>query len=226
MGNSESSSSSQRGRASGASSSRPPLLSKPSFRRIADNYTHLGDLKQDLRRRGLESCNLLLGVDFTKSNEWTGKHSFQGRCLHDVSSPQLNPYEDVIDIVGRTLRDFDDDNIIPCYGFGDATTGDHSVFTFVPPSERQLPGYSLEGIRARYRDIAPNVVMAGPTSFAPIIRQAVEVVKENHNAYHILVVIADGQVTRSVDVEPGQFSPQERATMDALVFASQYPLSI
>ncbi|KAF0690017.1 hypothetical protein As57867_018517, partial [Aphanomyces stellatus] len=162
----------------------------------------------------------------TKSNEWTGKHSFQGRCLHDVSSPQLNPYEDVIDIVGRTLRDFDDDNIIPCYGFGDATTGDHSVFTFVPPSERQLPGYSLEGIRARYRDIAPNVVMAGPTSFAPIIRQAVEVVKENHNAYHILVVIADGQVTRSVDVEPGQFSPQERATMDALVFASQYPLSI
>jgi len=26
-----------------------------------------------LRKEGLESSNLVLGIDFTKSNEWTGK---------------------------------------------------------------------------------------------------------------------------------------------------------
>jgi len=26
-----------------------------------------------LRNEGLESSNLVLGIDFTKSNEWTGK---------------------------------------------------------------------------------------------------------------------------------------------------------
>lgn len=26
-----------------------------------------------LRNEGLESSNLILGIDFTKSNEWTGK---------------------------------------------------------------------------------------------------------------------------------------------------------
>jgi E3 ubiquitin-protein ligase RGLG len=33
-------------------------------------------------------------------------------------------------------------------------------------------------------------------------------------------------VTRSVDMEPGQLSPQERDTINAIVKASEYPLSI
>lgn len=36
----------------------------------------------------------------------------------------------------------------------------------------------------------------------------------------------DGQVTRSVDTNVGQHSPQERETIDAIVNASAYPLSI
>lgn len=38
--------------------------------------------------------------------------------------------------------------------------------------------------------------------------------------------VTDGQVTRSVDVADGQQSPQEQATVDAIVNASSYPLSI
>ena len=34
----------------------------------------------------------------------------------------------------------------------------------------------------------------GPTSFAPAIRAAIDVVKASGNQYHILVIIADGQV--------------------------------
>ncbi|KAG6520363.1 hypothetical protein ZIOFF_017412 [Zingiber officinale] len=71
-----------------------------------------------LSRAGLESSNLIVGIDFTKSNEWTGKVSFGRRSLHHIGDTP-NPYEQAISILGRTLSRFDEDNLIPCFGFGD-----------------------------------------------------------------------------------------------------------
>lgn len=48
----------------------------------------------------------------------SGKLSFGRHCLHDIGS-QPNPYEQAISIIGRTLSAFDEDNLIPCFGFGD-----------------------------------------------------------------------------------------------------------
>ena len=43
----------------------------------------------------------------TKSNEWSGKRTFGGRSLHEIDDPSVqNPYEDVIETIGKTLRDF------------------------------------------------------------------------------------------------------------------------
>ena len=47
-----------------------------------------------------------------------GKYSFNRKSLHAVGGDP-NPYEKAISIVGRTLSPFDEDNLIPCYGFGD-----------------------------------------------------------------------------------------------------------
>lgn len=71
-----------------------------------------------LTQAGLESSNLIIGIDFTKSNEWTGTQSFNGRSMHHLGDSP-NPYEQAISIIGKTLSAFDDDNLIPCYGFGD-----------------------------------------------------------------------------------------------------------
>jgi len=47
-----------------------------------------------------------------------GKMFFNRRWLHDIGSTP-NPYEQAISIIGRTLSAFDEDNLIPCFGFGD-----------------------------------------------------------------------------------------------------------
>ena len=48
---------------------------------------------------------------------------------------------------------------------------------------------------------------------------AMTIVEQSGGQYHVLVIIADGQVTRSVDTENGQLSPQELKTVDAIVQA-------
>ncbi|KAF2282233.1 hypothetical protein GH714_031619 [Hevea brasiliensis] len=175
-----------------------------------------------LAQSGLGSSNLIVGIDFTKSNEWTGARSFNRRSLHHIGSEQ-NPYEQAISIIGRTLSAFDEDNLIPCFGFGDESTNDQEVFSF-HQDERFCNGF--EEVLARYREIVPQLGLAGPTSFAPIIEMAITIVEQSSGRYHVLLIIADGQLTRSVDTQHGQLSLQEKGTVDAIVKASEYPLSI
>ncbi|KAK7281975.1 hypothetical protein RIF29_10399 [Crotalaria pallida] len=192
------------------------------YSRIDDNYNSLEQVTEALAGAGLESSNLIVGIDFTKSNEWTGGRSFQRRCLHHISHEQ-NPYEQAISIIGKTLSSFDEDNLIPCFGFGDASTHDQEVFSFFP-DERFCHGF--EEVLARYRELVPQLKLAGPTSFAPVIEMAITIVEQSGGQYHVLLIIADGQVTRSVDTQNGQLSAQEKKTVEAIVKASEYPLSI
>ncbi|GLU21728.1 hypothetical protein SLE2022_378490 [Rubroshorea leprosula] len=192
------------------------------YSRIADNYRTLDQVTSALAEAGLESSNLIVGIDFTKSNEWTGARSFNRKSLHYIGNGQ-NPYEQAISIIGKTLSAFDEDNLIPCYGFGDATTHDQDVFSFLP-EDRFCNGF--EEVLSHYREIVPQLRLAGPTSFAPIIEMAMSIVEQSGGQYHVLLIIADGQVTGSVDTQRGQLSPQEQKTIDAIVKASEFPLSI
>lgn len=194
------------------------LSHKYSF--IGDNFQSVEEVTEALRGAGLESSNLIVGIDFTKSNEWTGRHSFNGQSLHSINSTRLNPYEQSIQILGKTLSAFDDDNMIPCFGFGDVTTCDQSVFSFHPNS-RLCHGF--EEVLVRYREIAPHLRLSGPTSFAPIIKVGMDIVEESGGQYHVLLIIADGQVTQTPN---SSSSPQEQGTIDAIVEASGYALSI
>lgn len=182
--------------------------SSSSFYTIKDNYKSIEEVQQHLISEGMESSNLILGVDYTKSNLYTGEKTFNRKSLHDCTL--INPYMEVIDVIGRTLERFDDDRIIPAFGFGDIFTTNLSVFPFYPNKEC----IGFEEVLQRYKEITPGIKLCGPTNFAPLIYKSIEIVRNAHNAYHILVIITDGQVTN------------ERETVKAIVDATSYPLSI
>ncbi|KOM41081.1 hypothetical protein LR48_Vigan04g127900 [Vigna angularis] len=200
--------------------SRHQKKQQPTY--IADHFSSLNQVVSALREAGLESSNLILAIDFTKSNEWTGKHSFHRKSLHHIGNSP-NPYEQAISIIGRTLSSFDEDNLIPCFGFGDASTHDQNVFSFY---EDNRFCHGFEEVLARYSEIVPYLKLSGPTSFAPVINAAIDIVERNNGQYHVLVIIADGQVTRNPDTPHGRLSPQEEATISSIIGASHYPLSI
>jgi len=176
---------------------------------IVDQFSSLSDVTQAIRKAGLESSNIIFGVDFTASNAYQGAKTFQGRSLHAIQAGVSNPYQQVISIIGRTLEPFDEDGTIPAFGFGDLSTKDRTTFPF------RQQGYCIgfRDVLAAYSEIAPNVKLSGPTSFAPIIHRAIDIIKHTRS-FHILVIVADGQVT------------SEKSTRDAIVAASHWPLSI
>jgi E3 ubiquitin-protein ligase RGLG len=112
------------GKSSGKSGKSPGKSGKNSFQTIPDNYTTISQVSAALRKAGLESSELIVGIDFTKSNEWTGEQCFGGRSLHhiDPAGATLNPYQVAIRTVSHALEAFDDDGLIPAYGFGCSKT--------------------------------------------------------------------------------------------------------
>lgn len=164
-----------------------------------------------MKASGFEMCDLILGVDFTASNEWQGRRSFNHHCLHAVLLRGYNPYQQVIKILGATLEPFSDDGCVHAYGFGDQSTRNRNVFPFTGDPNQPCTGF--HDALKRYTSIAKTIVLAGPTCFAPILRKSIELVREK-NRYHILIIISDGQMTN------------EDETVRSIIEASKYPLSI
>ena len=179
--------------------------------KINDNYRTYNDVSSALQKVGVEKVNLIVGVDFTKSNLWQGKRSFNNRSLHALlEGNQQNQYQHVISMIGQTLAPLDADGLIPVFGFGDLSTEDFSVFPF---NSDHSPCKGFNDVLERYQTIAKSVTLSGPTSFAPIIEASINIV-QNDGSYHILLIIADGMVDNI------------KETTDAIIKASYYPLSI
>ncbi|XP_039256939.2 uncharacterized protein LOC120333673 [Styela clava] len=209
---------------------------KPSpfqFRAFEDRFKSLEDVTQAIKEAGLEECRLILGIDFTASNEWQGRSTNKGHSLHHVSSRShiQNPYQHVISILNRTLlalmTPYGHDpyvnntrmsvrkpaklQCIHAYGFGDSLTKDKSTFSLNPS---HVPCSSFDELQKFYKETVNRVTLDGPTSYAPIINKAIEIVEDTNKQFHILIIIADGQF---VDEGP---------TAEAIVKASNHPLSI
>lgn len=71
----------------------------------------------------------------------------------------------------------------------------------------------MENVIKAYRDNALKIVQSGPTTMAPMIREAIKLCQQTKE-YHILIIITDGGISNP-DLDG-----------DAVVEASKYPLSI
>ncbi|MDD9950624.1 MAG: VWA domain-containing protein [Zetaproteobacteria bacterium] len=185
---------------------------------IEDKFECLEQIQDALAHEGLESSELIVGIDFTLSNRQQGRQTFSGRNLHRLSGRYQNPYQAALKIIAQSLQEYDDDQVYPVYRFGDSLTRHHSVL----PLTNDMPedGYQgFEQVEQAYVTAAQQLQLAGQTSFVPIIHQAMEIVRSrregDHYPYHILLILTDGAVNHEV-----------AQNIDAVVQASDYPLSI
>eukprot|EP01126_Amoeba_proteus_P015190 TRINITY_DN1676_c0_g3_i4.p1 TRINITY_DN1676_c0_g3~~TRINITY_DN1676_c0_g3_i4.p1 ORF type:complete len:468 (-),score=94.26 TRINITY_DN1676_c0_g3_i4:74-1435(-) len=164
-----------------------------------------------LGESNFKRTRLIFGVDFTRSNTWNGRNTFNGSGLHTVGQVE-NPYQRVLRVVGEALEGYSVDKKILTFGFGDQRTHARDTFSFFPDC---VGGKDYDLILEQYKEIAKSIQLSGPTSWAPVIRKAIEVTK-SHQGHHTLVLITDDPADESKVMD----------TRHAIEEAHQVPLTI
>lgn len=122
------------------------------------------------------------------------------------------------------MLDYDTDKLVPCFGFG-AKVNMPSFNTYnkvhhcfpINGSEGNPNLFQLAGIEEGYRKCLPYLQFSGPTYFAPLLREAMEVckqMKQEQKEYMILLILTDGVIHDKEEVK------------DLLVKCGRLPLSI
>jgi hypothetical protein len=178
------------------------------------NYSSIGEeiTFLDYIKKGGIRIGLNIGLDFTNSN----KPPNDPNSLHSlVNKNQKNPYERAILTCGKILEYYDYDLLFPVYGFGAVVNGETSYcfnINFEDNPEIEL----VDNIIEVYHKCVQNILFSGPTYFAPIINKIIDNMKEQNDPreYQVLMILTDGIIQDKLD------------TIDALVEASYYPLSV
>ncbi|CAG7719447.1 unnamed protein product [Allacma fusca] len=157
-------------------------------------------------------------IDFTASN---GDPN-EGNSLHHFSSQNNhtcpNPYEQAIQAVGDIIQDYDQTKQFPVYGFGarvpPAGTVSHNFYVTLNPDSPYCD--DIVGVQNAYRNCVRQIQLAGPTNFAPIVKDVASLAKQSITGehYYVLLIITDGIINDMPD------------TKEAIVTASSLPLSI
>lgn len=174
-----------------------------------DKYKNTEELFVAYGKHNLETLHAVVAVDYTESNMSKGKRTFRRQSLHKLGTSTGNPYEQVIAKISETLPMLQK-KPVSFFIFGDSTTGSTDAVQ-LPKENAPVEGFL--GVLEMYRAYTPNLVMDGPTNFAPVIRKTIEIASKG-KCHHVLIIITDGKVDILKDTEA------------ALIEASHYPISI
>lgn len=186
---------------------------------IFKRHTSIEDVTLELRHKGIDDIILTLGIDYTKSNRFNGKVSNNNKSLHHIEDVGLNPYQQILSLVTKTLEPMLPYNSIYMLGFSDVYAQDNSVFPLHYRNNvnlDKLENISLnlsEQVLDNYKKITPKVTLCNPSTFIPLIESSINIYKSKMKE-QILVIITDSDLINY------------QMELNKLHESSEYPISI
>lgn len=170
----------------------------------------------DYIRAGAQ-IHFVIAIDFTASN---GDPNYPD-SLHylDSMGRRMNPYEQAISAVGSIIKPYDTQGLFAGFGFGAKLLGANRPPSHLFPlngNDQHPYVSSIDELLEAYRAKLRNVVLSGPTNFAPCIAHCHNIARQFEDGLHYftLVVVTDGIISDMTQ------------TKKAIIEASKSPMSI
>lgn len=170
----------------------------------------------DYIRAGAQ-IHFVIAVDFTASN---GDPAYPD-SLHymDRMGRHLNPYESALLAVGKIIKPYDTMGLYAGFGFGAKLRGPNCPPSHLFPlngNDQHPYVSSIESLLEVYKKKVNEVILSGPTNFAPCIAHCNSIAQqfEGGNHYFVLLIVTDGIISDMIQ------------TKKAIIEASKSPLSI
>lgn len=161
--------------------------------------------------------HFVIAIDFTASN---GDPNYPD-SLHylDPLGRKMNPYEQALLSVGNIIKPYDTQGLFAGFGFGAKLLGPNRPPSHLFPlngNDQHPYVTSIDDLIAAYRAKLKNVILSGPTNFAPCIAHCNNIANqyENGDHYFVLLIVTDGIISDMMQ------------TKRAIVEASKSPMSI
>ncbi|KAL4495099.1 hypothetical protein ABPG72_007206 [Tetrahymena utriculariae] len=154
--------------------------------------------------RGGTQINLVIGIDFTGSNKDTSQknslHHIEpssNNMLNSLSVGTMNQYQRAIYAVGKILMEYDQDKLIPTYGFGAEVDGEVRHAFPLNGSQSNPELFGIQCVLDQYKQfLSSHPRFSGPTYFSPLIEkcmaQAQQSLVEKKEDYFVLLILTDG----------------------------------
>lgn len=164
--------------------------------------TSIENVQLELRHKNINDIILTLGIDYTKSNKFNGNMILQHN-LHHIGD-QLNPYQQVLSLVTRTLEPLISLNSIYMFGFSDVYSQNRTVFPLYYRNSHILNKLENSGLSLSnqvldvYKLTTPKVTLCNPSTLIPLIETSINISKIKKKP-QVLVIITDSDLVNYIE---------------------------
>ncbi|CAL6109149.1 Copine_I [Hexamita inflata] len=165
-----------------------------------DKFSSFESIVRAVNKTGTIIQNLVIGIDFTNSNEFSGYKTYK-QCMHSSSSP----YKKCLMSLKSSFQQLKVKKIF-AYKFGCEETTDQKVLPLCSEAEVM----SIDEVIRGYDAAVKTVQLSGPTSYEPLFEKTMEV---SIKQMSLLIILTDGDI-----------SNRER-DKNALIELSKFPVA-
>lgn len=164
------------------------------FEVITDKYKTYDELVSGLRQAGVEDMTILLAIDLSKSNTWTGEKTYH-KSMHDFTEGDT-PYMRIMRLIFPIVNTFASAKTnLGVYRFGDSETKDRKIAALDPLAVNGNPMVNgLENCIAAYQRALSTYSLSGPTTMAPFINECAAYARST-KTYVVAIILTDGDVS-------------------------------